>query len=73
MNTNDTLENKLAYFMGIDEVKFRKPVVPGDQIRMEIEIVNLKRSLIKMIGKSYVDGKLVAEGVFTAVLVDRNS
>jgi UDP-3-O-[3-hydroxymyristoyl] N-acetylglucosamine deacetylase / 3-hydroxyacyl-[acyl-carrier-protein] dehydratase len=73
LNTPDGLENKLAYFMGMDEVKFRKPVVPGDQIRMEVEILNLKPSVIKMTGKSYVDGRLVAEGVFTAVIVDRNS
>jgi UDP-3-O-[3-hydroxymyristoyl] N-acetylglucosamine deacetylase / 3-hydroxyacyl-[acyl-carrier-protein] dehydratase len=73
LNSNESLDAKLVYFMGIDEVKFRKPVVPGDQIRMEIEILNLKRSLIKMMGKSYVDGKLVAEGVFTAVVVDKNS
>ena len=73
LNSNESLDSKLAYFMGIDEVKFRKPVVPGDQIRMEIEILNLKRSVIKMSGKSFVDNKLVAEGIFTAVVVDKNS
>jgi UDP-3-O-[3-hydroxymyristoyl] N-acetylglucosamine deacetylase/3-hydroxyacyl-[acyl-carrier-protein] dehydratase len=73
LNTVDDPENKLAFFMGIDEVKFRKPVVPGDQLRMEVEMLNLKKSLVKIAGKSYVDGKLVAEGIFTAVVVDKNS
>ncbi len=73
LNTLENPENKLAFFTGIDEVKFRKPVVPGDQLRMEVEMLNLKRSLIKIAGKSYVDGKLVAEGIFTAVITDKNS
>ena len=73
LNAVENPESKLAFFMGIDDVKFRKPVVPGDQLRMEIEMLNFKRSMIKIAGKSYVDGKLVAEGVFTAVVVDKNS
>jgi UDP-3-O-[3-hydroxymyristoyl] N-acetylglucosamine deacetylase/3-hydroxyacyl-[acyl-carrier-protein] dehydratase len=72
LNTVDNPENKLAFFMGIDEVKFRKPVIPGDQLRMEVEMLNLKKSLVRIAGKSYVDGKLVAEGIFTAVVVDKN-
>ena len=73
LNAVENPDNKLAYFMGIDEVKFRKPVVPGDQLRMEIEMISFKRSMIKMAGKAYVESKLVAEGVFTAVVVDKNS
>jgi UDP-3-O-[3-hydroxymyristoyl] N-acetylglucosamine deacetylase/3-hydroxyacyl-[acyl-carrier-protein] dehydratase len=73
LNAIEDPDNKLAYFMGIDEVKFRKPVVPGDQIRMEIEMVNFKRSMIKIAGKAFVEGKLVAEGVFTAVVVDKSN
>jgi UDP-3-O-[3-hydroxymyristoyl] N-acetylglucosamine deacetylase/3-hydroxyacyl-[acyl-carrier-protein] dehydratase len=72
LNAIEDPDNKLAYFMGIDEVKFRRPVIPGDQLRMEIELISLKRSLIKIAGKAYVDGKLAAEGVFTAIVVDRN-
>ena len=73
LNAIENPENKLAFFMGIDEVKFRKTVVPGDQLRMEVEMINFKRSMIKIAGKAYVDGKLVAEGTFTAVVVDKNS
>lgn len=73
LNAIDNPEKKLAYFMGIDGVKFRKPVVPGDQLRMEIEMLSLKRSTIKIAGKAFVDGKIVAEGTFLAVLVDKDS
>jgi UDP-3-O-[3-hydroxymyristoyl] N-acetylglucosamine deacetylase / 3-hydroxyacyl-[acyl-carrier-protein] dehydratase len=73
LNAIEDAENKYAFFMSIDEVKFRKPVMPGDQLRLEIEMLNFKRTLMKIGGKAFVDGKLVAEGIFTAVLVDRNS
>jgi UDP-3-O-[3-hydroxymyristoyl] N-acetylglucosamine deacetylase/3-hydroxyacyl-[acyl-carrier-protein] dehydratase len=73
LNAVENPDNKLAYFMGIDEVKFRKPVIPGDQLRMEIEMISFKRSMIKIAGKAFVESKLVAEGVFTAVVVDKNS
>lgn len=73
LNAIDDPEKKLAYFMGIDGVKFRKPVVPGDQLRIEIEMLSLKRSTIKIAGKAFVDGKVVAEGTFLAVLVDKDS
>jgi UDP-3-O-[3-hydroxymyristoyl] N-acetylglucosamine deacetylase/3-hydroxyacyl-[acyl-carrier-protein] dehydratase len=73
LNAIDDPEKKLAYFMGIDGVKFRKPVVPGDQLRMEIEMLSLKRSTIKIAGKAFVDGKIIAEGTFLAVLVDKDS
>ncbi|MEE9554193.1 MAG: bifunctional UDP-3-O-[3-hydroxymyristoyl] N-acetylglucosamine deacetylase/3-hydroxyacyl-ACP dehydratase [candidate division Zixibacteria bacterium] len=71
LNAIDDPDNKLAFFMGIDGVKFRKPVVPGDQLRMEIEMLSFKRSTIKIAGKAFVDGKVVAEGKFLAVVVDK--
>jgi UDP-3-O-[3-hydroxymyristoyl] N-acetylglucosamine deacetylase/3-hydroxyacyl-[acyl-carrier-protein] dehydratase len=72
LNAVENADKKLAYFMGIDGVKFRKPVVPGDQLRMEIEMLSFKRSTIKIAGKAFVDGKIVAEGTFLAVVVDRD-
>ena len=72
LNAVDDPNNKLAYFMGIDGVKFRKPVMPGDQLRMEVEMLSFKRSTIKIAGKAFVDGKIVAEGTFLAVLVDKD-
>jgi UDP-3-O-[3-hydroxymyristoyl] N-acetylglucosamine deacetylase/3-hydroxyacyl-[acyl-carrier-protein] dehydratase len=52
---------KLAYFVGIDKARFRKPVVPGDQLLFEVEIVKVREKTGKMIGKAFVEGKLVAE------------
>jgi UDP-3-O-[3-hydroxymyristoyl] N-acetylglucosamine deacetylase/3-hydroxyacyl-[acyl-carrier-protein] dehydratase len=64
-------EDKIAYFMGIDKVRFRKPVLPGDQIRFELEMEKFRLSRCKMTGKAYVDGQLVAEGELMAAVVDR--
>ncbi len=62
---------KLVYFMGIDKAKFRKPVVPGDQLRFELEMVRMRSKTCKMRGKAYVDRSLVAEAELTSILVDR--
>jgi beta-hydroxyacyl-ACP dehydratase FabZ len=64
-------EKKLVYFMGIDEARFRKPVVPGDQLRFELEVLKRKSSTCKLQGKAFVDGALVAEAVILSAMVDR--
>ncbi|RKZ27045.1 3-hydroxyacyl-[acyl-carrier-protein] dehydratase FabZ [bacterium] len=64
-------ENKLVYFARIDKVKFRKPVRPGDVLRMELTFKGQRRNLYMMEGKTYVDGEVVAEGEFTAAVVER--
>ncbi len=64
-------EKKLVYFMGIDEARFRKPVVPGDQIRFELEVLKRKASTCKLQGKAFVDGTLAAEAVILSAMVDR--
>ena len=64
-------DSKLVYFMGIDGARFRKPVVPGDQIRFEVEILKRKSSTCKLQGKAFVDGSLVAEAVILSAMVDR--
>ncbi len=58
----------LAYFMGINKAKFRKPVVPGDQLRFEIEVIRQRGSIYRFQGKAFVEGKLVAESEITAML-----
>jgi len=63
--------SKLVYFMGIDEARFRKPVVPGDQIRFELEVIRLKTSTCKLKGRALVDGQLVAEAIIMSAMVDR--
>ena len=52
----------ISYFAAIDNARFRKPVVPGDQLRMEIEIIKAKPRLSKVHAKAFVDGQLVSSG-----------
>jgi len=65
-------EKKVMYFTGIDRARFRRPVVPGDQIRFEVEILQLRRQVCRMKGGAYVEGKLVADAEMTSVLIDRD-
>ena len=64
-------DQKLVYFMGIDEARFRKPVVPGDQIRFEVEVLKRKATACKMKGTAKVGDTLVAEAVILSAMVDR--
>ena len=64
-------DKKVVYFMSLDNVKWRRPVIPGDQILFEVEMINLRRSVCKMRGKGTVDGKVVAEADMMARIVDR--
>lgn len=59
---------KLAFFAGMDRVKFRKPVVPGDQLRMVAELIKVRGSMGKIWAEAFVDGQLVAEGEFLFAL-----
>lgn len=71
LNQLENPEDYVAYFASIDNVKFRKPVLPGDTLRYELTVISLKRSLAKMHGEAYVDGELVAEGDFLAMINER--
>jgi len=64
-------QEKVVYFMGIDKVKFRKPVVPGDQIRFELEMLHFRGRNCRMSGVGYVDGKPVAEAEMMARVMDK--
>jgi len=63
--------DKLFLFTGIESAKFRRPVVPGDQLMLEASVLRRKMNIWKMQGKATVDGVLVAEGVFSAAVVDK--
>ena len=63
-------EQKLLYFMAIDKAKFRKPVLPGDQMIMEVEVVSQKSRVCKLRGTAMVDGQRVAEAEFMSMMVD---
>jgi UDP-3-O-[3-hydroxymyristoyl] N-acetylglucosamine deacetylase/3-hydroxyacyl-[acyl-carrier-protein] dehydratase len=64
-------ESKVVYFMSLDNVKFRKPVKPGDQIRFELEIIQIRGMVCKMRGVGKVDGEVVAEADMAAMVRDR--
>ena len=66
-------ENKLVYFIGIENARFRKPVRPGDQLRFEMEVVRLKTRVGRLKGKAYVDGTVVAEAEVMFSLVDKDA
>ena len=71
LNAFPNPEEKLVLFMQINNAKFRKPVVPGDQMYMEIEMTNKKSKVVLMSGKTYVNDVLVAEAEFMAAIADR--
>lgn len=66
-------EEKTTFFLGIDGVRFRRPVVPGDQLRLELEMLRLRPSTAKMKGQAFVDGVLVCEAELLSQLVDKVS
>src|SRR3954469_18093745 len=62
-------DHKLMLFTGIERGKFRKPVVPGDQLRLEVEVLQWRSTAVKMQGKAFVGEKLACEAVITCQLV----
>jgi UDP-3-O-[3-hydroxymyristoyl] N-acetylglucosamine deacetylase/3-hydroxyacyl-[acyl-carrier-protein] dehydratase len=71
LNGVDNPDNKLVYFMSINNAKFRRPVVPGDQLVFELEMTSRKSKICQMKGKAFVDGVLVAEAEMMASIVER--
>jgi len=71
LHSIENREQTLLFFAAIDKVRFRKPVVPGDQLRFELTMMSFKRGICKMDGKAYVDGQLVCEAELTAAMVNR--
>lgn len=71
LNEQENVEEKLVFFMGMDNVKFRKPVVPGDQLVLELEMLKARSKTFRMAGKAYVKGKLVCEAEMMAAIVEK--
>jgi UDP-3-O-[3-hydroxymyristoyl] N-acetylglucosamine deacetylase / 3-hydroxyacyl-[acyl-carrier-protein] dehydratase len=71
MGSIEEPESKVVYFMSLDNVKFRRPVKPGDQIRFELEIVQIRGAVCKMRGVGLVEGEVVAEADMAAMVRDR--
>jgi 3-hydroxymyristoyl/3-hydroxydecanoyl-(acyl carrier protein) dehydratase len=64
-------ERKLFYFMSLDNVKFRRPVVPGDQLRMEVEMLQFRGKIARMKGVASVAGQVATEAEMMACVVDK--
>ncbi len=62
------MKRRVVFFMGIDKAKFRRPVYPGDQIRIEVEVLRLRERTCKVQGKAFVEGDLVAEAEIMSAL-----
>jgi UDP-3-O-[3-hydroxymyristoyl] N-acetylglucosamine deacetylase/3-hydroxyacyl-[acyl-carrier-protein] dehydratase len=71
LNSYDRPEEKVVYFTGLDKVRFRKPVRPGDQLVMELTMLKQRRGMCLMEGKAYVDGQLVTSAEMSAMVVDK--
>ncbi len=69
-NLEDPL-SKGMFFSAVEKSKFRKPIVPGDQIKFEMKLLKFRLGTVKISGKAYVDNELVAEAILLATLVDR--
>lgn len=65
------VQNKVIYFMSIDKAKFRKPVVPGDQLRFELEIIKQRGNITSLKAEAKVDGAVVTEAEMMAMIVDK--
>ena len=63
--------NKLLFFVAIDGARFRRPVVPGDQLRIECNVLNWRGDFCKLEGKATVNGELAAEGTVMCKMIDR--
>jgi 3-hydroxyacyl-[acyl-carrier-protein] dehydratase len=64
-------DSKLMVFTGIERARFRRPVTPGDQLKIEVAVVAWRRTAVRMEGKAYVGEKVAAEAVVTCRLIDR--
>lgn len=64
-------QGRAVYFMSIEKAKFRKPVIPGDQIKFEIKVLQQRGNVWRFSGNAFVDEKLVSEAEFTAMVTDR--
>src|SRR5260370_15600699 len=64
-------KDKLAFFMGMEEIKFRKPVVPGDRLELKVEVLQLRSRFGKAKGEAFVEGQLATEATLSFAVVDK--
>jgi 3-hydroxyacyl-[acyl-carrier-protein] dehydratase len=63
---------KILYFVAVDDARFRRPVVPGDQLRLEVNLTNWRKDYCKLEGKALVNGEIAAEATLMCKMVDRD-
>ncbi len=71
MKSIENAEKYVTYFIGLDKVKFRKPVTPGDTLTLRVDIISFRRGIFRFSGKAYVHDDLVCEGEFLATTVEK--
>ena len=71
MRTIADPSSKVVYFMSLDNIKFRRPVRPGDQLRLELEVTQLRGATCRMRGVASVDGQVATEAEMAAIVRDR--
>jgi 3-hydroxyacyl-[acyl-carrier-protein] dehydratase len=64
-------EKKLLYFVAVDGARFRRPVVPGDQLRVEMKVLQWRGDFCKLEGRATVEGKLACEAILMCKMIDR--
>ncbi|MAD52105.1 MAG: 3-hydroxyacyl-ACP dehydratase FabZ [Candidatus Marinimicrobia bacterium] len=71
LNSVDNPMSKNMFFSAVEKAKFRKPIIPGDQVRVEMELLKIRMNAVKLRGNAYVDDKIVTEAIIMANIVDR--
>jgi 3-hydroxyacyl-[acyl-carrier-protein] dehydratase len=71
--SDESVRDKVTYFVGIDNAKFRRPVMPGDQLKIEIEVIGCKRGIWVFSAKATVDDKLVTEAELKATFAEKQA
>jgi beta-hydroxyacyl-ACP dehydratase FabZ len=71
LNADKSRDSKLVYFSGIDKCRFRQPVVPGDQLRIEVSVLKQRKCYFKMKGQALVDGNVAVEAELSCSVVER--
>jgi beta-hydroxyacyl-ACP dehydratase FabZ len=73
MFSNESMKGKLAFFMGMEEIKFRKPVGPGDVLEMDVEMLRSGSRAGKAKGVARINGQVATEATFSFAIADRNN
>ena len=71
LSSDESTRSKVTYFVGIDNARFRRPVVPGDQLRLEVVATGKKRGIWNFTAQAFVDGKLVTDAELKATFADK--